>query len=139
VMVDIFTKEKRSEIMSRIRGRDTKLEISFRKALWHAGLRGWRVHYGKYRIDVAFVGRRVAIFLDGCFWHGCPVHYRKPKTGKGYWIPKIRANKKRDKKTTKALETEGWRVVRIWEHDLGNSDVVMKQAIRISQLIKANK
>jgi len=135
-MVDIFTKEKRSEIMSRIRGRDTKPEISFRKALWHAGLRGWRVHYGPHKIDIAFVGRRIAIFLDGCFWHGCPKHYKKPKTGKGYWIPKIEKNRRRDRKTTRTLETEGWRVVRIWEHDLGNSDEMTKQATRIGQLMK---
>lgn len=134
-MADIFTKKKRSEIMSRIKGRDTKLEISFRKALWCAGLRGWRIHHGSHRIDVAFTRKKVAIFLDGCFWHGCPKHYRKPKTDEGYWIPKIEANRERDKKTTKALETEGWRVVRIWEHDLGNSDEAMKQAVRISQLI----
>jgi len=135
-MADIFTKEKRSKIMSRIRGRDTKLEVSFRKALWHAGLRGWRNHYGPHRIDVAFVGKKIAIFLDGCFWHGCPIHYRKPKTGKRYWIPKIRGNKKRDKKTTTALETEGWRVVRIWEHDLRNSDEAIRQVNRIRRLFK---
>lgn len=99
-MADIFTKEKRSEIMSRIRGKNTGIELLFRKALWQVGLRGWHVHWGKHRMDVAFTRKRIAVFIDGCFWHGCPEHYREPKTDKGYWIPKIRANKERDRKTT---------------------------------------
>jgi len=130
-MADIFTKEKRSDVMSKIKGKNTSIEISFRRALWKAGLRGWRIHWGKYRIDVAFVKKKIAIFIDGCFWHGCPGHYKKPKTGKSYWIPKIRANRKRDRKTTKALEAEGWGVVRIWEHEIKDGSHISRiQSIR---------
>lgn len=135
-MTDVFTREKRSEVMSRIRGRDTKMEVSFRKALWRAGLRGWRKHWGPHRIDVAFVGRRVAIFLDGCFWHGCPRHYREPKSNRRYWIPKIGANVERDGRTTEALQKEGWTVVRIWEHDLERGEPTVAHVEEIRAIVR---
>jgi len=130
-MADIFTKEKRSEIMSKIKGKNTGIEISFRRALWKAGLRGWRIHWGKYRIDVAFTKKKIAIFIDGCFWHGCLEHYKKPKSNGKYWLPKIEANKERDQRTIETLEREGWTVVRIWEHDLGKNEDIVKQITNI--------
>jgi len=104
--------------MSKIKGKNTTIELLFRKALWQAGLRGWRIHWGKHRVDVAFVKKKIAIFIDGCFWHGCPGHYKKPKSHKKYWIPKIEENKKRDAMTMARLKKEGWKVIRIWEHDV---------------------
>ena len=104
----------RSEIMARIRSKDTGMEVSFRKALWKMGLR-FRKHYGRPSIDVAFPGRKIAIMLDGCFWHVCPVHGTMPKTNRDYWEIKFRRNKERDRKVNHILRTRGWRVARIWE------------------------
>ena len=104
----------RSEIMARIRAKDTRMEVSFRRALWRLGLR-FRKHYGRPSIDVAFPGRRVAIMLDGCFWHGCPTHGTTPKTRRGYWVPKLRRNRERDRLANQILREEGWIVARVWE------------------------
>lgn len=68
-------------------------------------------------MDVAFVTAKLAVFVDGCFWHGCPEHQRIPKSNTGYWIPKLEANRARDLHTTELLVAEGWDVIRVWEHD----------------------
>ena len=115
--MDVFTKEKRSEIMSKVKSKDTAPELKYRKALWAAGLR-YRIHYGPHRIDIAFPRKRIAVFVDGCFWHGCPVHGEIPESNREYWAPKLNRNVQRDRETTAALESEGWTVIRIWEHDL---------------------
>ena len=83
-MVDKISKEKRSKIMSAIRSKDTKPELSLRRALWAQGLR-YRIHYGKEKIDIAFPSKKVAVFVDGCFWHRCPLflppcNFEKPGT-----------------------------------------------------------
>ena len=106
----------RSEIMARIGSKDTGPEVALRKALWAAGLRGFRKNWGRPSIDIAYVGRRVAVFVDGCFWHGCPGHYREPGTNKGYWRPKIARNRERDGEVVRRLREGGWLVVRLWAH-----------------------
>lgn len=116
-MPDKFTKAKRSQIMSKIRGKHTKPEKKLRKILRLLELK-YKLHYGKCKIDIAFPKQKIAIFVDGCFWHGCPIHYKLPKSNKHYWLPKIKANAKRDKNITKKLKTKGWRVIRVWEHSL---------------------
>ena len=116
-MVDRISKEKRSKIMSAIRSKNTKPEVLLRKALWAKGLR-FRIHYGKEKIDIAFPSKKLAIFVDGCFWHGCPIHSHLPKSHKDYWHPKLRRNIERDKAKNERLESEGWTVLRFWEHDL---------------------
>lgn len=68
-------------------------------------------------IDIAFTTRRIAVFVDGCFWHGCPEHGVKPKHNARWWQEKIRRNRERDADTTRRLEAEGWRVIRVWEHE----------------------
>ncbi len=103
--------------MSKIRSKHTKPELILRKALYAKGLR-YRLHYGSEKIDIAFPSKKVAIFVDGCFWHGCPVHGHKPKSNKGYWLPKFRKNKLRDNAKRKRLEKDGWKVIRIWEHEV---------------------
>ena len=100
--------------------RDTKPELAVRKALHARGLR-YRVDLApltgyRRRADVVFTKRRIAVFIDGCFWHGCPLHYRVPGTNAGYWQPKIARNVERDAETTLALVEAGWRVLRFWEH-----------------------
>lgn len=108
----------RSEIMSRIRGKDTKPEIALRKILWRKGLRGYRKNakgvFG--RPDVCWKGRKVAVFVDSCFWHGCPTHFRQPKTNVRFWRRKIARNKERDREVSERLRGEGWLVIRLWTH-----------------------
>ncbi len=108
----------RPEIMSRIRGKNTGPELRLRKALRTAGIGGYRLHWGRFRIDVAWPGRRVAVFVDGCFWHGCPQCYREPRTNREYWLPKIRANRRRDRRASGMLRRAGWKVIRIQEHKI---------------------
>lgn len=107
----------RSEQMSRIRGADTKPEVLLRAALWKRGLR-YRVRATTPvgRPDVVFPGAKVAVFVDGCQWHGCPDHYVFPRTRREFWGAKLAGNVARDRRQTLALEALGWRVVRVWEH-----------------------
>ncbi len=114
--MDVFTPEKRSEIMSRVRGKDTAPEIVLRKVLWDSGWR-YRKHYGPYKIDIAFPRLRVAIFVDGCFWHCCPDHGEIPASNRQYWEPKLRRNSERDAAITNDLTNQGWTVIRVWEHE----------------------
>lgn len=117
----------RSENMSRIRSRDTKPEILLREALWSAGCR-YRLHYHlPGRPDLVFVKPRLAVFIDGCFWHGCPQHYSAPATRQEFWSNKLRENVIRDIKVGDALDEEGWRVLRVWQHELVNLDDVVSR------------
>ena len=129
--MDRVSKEKRSRIMSAIRSENTRPEMALRKVLWSNGLR-FRVHYGKERIDIAFPSRRLAIFVDGCFWHSCPIHSRIPKSNRRYWLPKLRRNIERDKSKQDRLELQGWKVMRFWEHELSDIDTVLE---RIQEII----
>jgi DNA mismatch endonuclease (patch repair protein) len=116
ILADRISPEERSVNMSRIRSKDTLPELMIRKALWKAGMR-YRKHYGPFKIDIAFPSRKVAVFIDGCFWHGCPIHGCKPKSNEGYWLPKLERNQERDRTVQESLESLGWLVIRIWEHD----------------------
>ncbi|MBK6342241.1 MAG: very short patch repair endonuclease [Flavobacteriales bacterium] len=104
--------------MSRIRAKDTKPELIVRACLRAAGLTGYRLHYAKApgRPDIAFVNRKLAVFVHGCFWHGCP-HCQppKPKRNSWYWGPKLERNQERDGEKAAALRREGWRVITLWE------------------------
>lgn len=110
--------------MSAIRSKNTKPEITLRKALWAKGLR-YRIHYGPEKIDIAFPSLKVAIFVDGCFWHSCPIHSHIPKSNVSYWKPKLERNVERDKKKNARLRNSGWTVTRFWEHDLEDLAVVL--------------
>jgi DNA mismatch endonuclease (patch repair protein) len=112
--------------MSAIHSENTKPEINLRRALWKNGLR-YRIHYGKEKIDIAFPAKRVAVFVDGCFWHGCPIHSHLPKSNKEYWLPKLKKNMERDKENTKRLQEDNWKVLRLWEHELMNIQEAVKQ------------
>ncbi|MGH8075709.1 MAG: very short patch repair endonuclease [Lysobacter sp.] len=108
----------RSEQMSRIRDRDTVPEMLLRRALWKMGLRYRLRPRLPGRPDMVFSSAKLLIFADGCFWHGCPTHYRPPKTRTGYWLPKIDMNIARDRRTDELLRAAGWHVLRIWEHEI---------------------
>src|SRR5665647_3846971 len=110
-----------SRIMSQVKNRDTKPELRLRSILHRRGLR-YRVNYRplagvRMTADVVFTKAKVAVFVDGCFWHGCPEHYRKPAINKDYWEPKLEKNLARDGIADAALLTEGWTVIRAWEHE----------------------
>ena len=104
------------------RRRDTKPELALRRALHRQGYR-FRKDYrldldgARVRPDIAFTARRVAVFVDGCFWHACPDHGSKPAANVWYWEPKLRRNVERDRAADAALAAAGWDVVRIWEHE----------------------
>lgn len=119
-MPDVFTKTKRSEVMSRIRGRGNKdTELALMKLLRRHHLTGWRRNqkfFGKP--DFVFPKSRLAFFVDGCFWHGCPKHCKLPVNNQAFWKKKLADNTARDRRVNRTLRTAGWRVIRIWEHSL---------------------
>lgn len=108
----------RSEIMRRVKQRNTPAELALRTALFHRGFR-YRVHrrIEGGTVDVAFLSAKVAVFVDGCFWHGCPLHATFPKSNQAYWLPKLAENKERDLRQTEKLSAAGWFVIRVWEHE----------------------
>ena len=117
----------RSEVMSRIRSRDTKPELLLRRALWAEGLR-YRLRYDiSGKPDLVFVKPRVAVFLDGCFWHGCPLHYSGPGSRQDFWKTKLKKNVLRDMAVEDILTSENWRVIRIWQHDLKHMDDIVSR------------
>lgn len=120
--MDTLTKRQRSYCMSQIKQSDTAAETLFRKYLWSKGIRGWRTKSRTLgRPDLYFTQKKIAVFIDGCFWHKCPKCFIKPKSNISYWIPKIRRNALRDKKNTKLLKKNKISVIRLWEHEIKNN------------------
>lgn len=119
-MTDVFTPEKRSKTMSNIRGRgNLSTERKFIGLLRENHISGWRRRYKLYgHPDFVFPKLRVAVFLDGCFWHMCPQHCRIPDSNRGFWLAKLEGNVKRDADVNEQLSKKGWTVLRIWEHEL---------------------
>lgn len=124
-MADVFTKTKRSQVMSRILGRGNKAtEIALARLLRANGITGWRRHLALFgKPDFTFSKQRVVVFVDGCFWHGCPKHGNMPTNNARFWAKKLSANKARDQLATRTLRNQGWRVLRIWQHELGRKNV----------------
>jgi len=118
--VDTFSKTERSRIMASVKSRDAKsTELKFISLLKEKGIIGWRRNYPLIgKPDFVFPRFKIAVFIDGCFWHGCPSHCRMPSSNVLYWSNKIENNKIRDKKITKALKMKAWQVIRIWEHEI---------------------
>ncbi|MFA5157880.1 MAG: very short patch repair endonuclease [Patescibacteria group bacterium] len=121
-MADIFSKEKRSGIMSKVRNKNSKIEVGFRKKLWKAGFR-YRKNSPKYfgNPDLVLKKYKTVIFIDSCFWHGCKDHGSMPKTNKKFWKEKIKHNIERDREVDAHYAKIGWNNIRIWEHDLKNN------------------
>ena len=120
-MVDIFTKEKRSHIMSQVRSKNTKVELLLRKYIFSKGLRGYRVNVNlPGKPDIVFPKYKVAIFVDGCFWHKCPKCFKAPEANKEFWTKKINGNVERDKRVNQQLSEAGYIVIRFWEHQIMN-------------------
>lgn len=136
-MADVFDTKRRSEVMSRIRGRGNRsTEQALASAFRQAGITGWRrhvaiklklgprvaKHVGKtelvVRPDFVFRREHVAVFVDGCFWHQCPLHSKVPESNREFWEQKLARNVERDRLVSRELKKAEWRVVRVWEHDL---------------------
>lgn len=136
-MADVFDTAKRSEVMSRIRGKGNKsTELALASAFRRAHITGWRRHVaiklglgpriakrlGKTQLivkpDFVFKQERVAVFVDGCFWHQCPLHSSVPENNREFWERKLARNVERDRLHDRELKKAGWKVVRFWEHDL---------------------
>lgn len=123
-MTDVFSKKKRSKVMSCIRSKGNKdTELALIKLFKKNAFMGWRRHqkiFGKP--DFVFTKLKLAVFVDGCFWHQCKVHCRIPKNNKVFWTEKLKTNQKRDRLVTKTLKSKGWKVLRIWEHELARKN-----------------
>jgi DNA mismatch endonuclease (patch repair protein) len=119
-MADVWTKNKRSEVMSLVRSRGNKdTEMVLVRLLRKHKITGWPRHVSLLgKPDFTFREHRVTVFVDGCFWHCCPKHGRRPKSNRRFWRHKFSMNKKRDKYVNQTLRRHGWRVLRIWEHAL---------------------
>lgn len=124
--------------MARVRRRDTLPERVLRSSLHVAGLR-FRVDRKVEGVhaDIVFPSAMIALFVDGCFWHGCPKHASKPKSNTAYWLPKLDENKRRDRRQTALLRKQGWLVVRIWEHECRS--VLDHLVRRISDAVERRK
>lgn len=118
--------------MSRIRGTDTQPELALRRALWRAGARYRLRQKLPGKPDLTFRASRVVVFIDGCFWHGCPEHQTQPKTNADFWKTKIGANVARDVQVNAILGAEGWTVLRFWEHEVDTAlDAVVTQVYSV--------
>lgn len=125
-MTDRVSAETRSRIMSRVRSKDTKPELSVRRILWRAGFR-YRIHDRTLpgTPDISNKSKRMAIFVDGCFWHGCPTCRTLPQSNVDFWRSKIESNKRRRDKVKIELESLGFAVVEIWEHEANDPESVL--------------
>jgi len=132
-MPDVFTKEKRSEVMSRIKGKGNKdTELAMIQILRKHHLSGWRRNQAVLgKPDFVFPKQRIALFVDGCFWHGCPKHSNMPKNNQEFWEKKLHQNKERDKYVSRELKKTGWKVVRVWEHELKFQEKVVAKLSRL--------
>lgn len=119
-MPDVFSKAKRSDVMSLVRGRGNKnTELALMKLFRRHKIIGWRRNqkiFGKP--DFVFRRLRLAVFVDGCFWHGCPKHGTQPATRRAFWENKFARNKSRDRLVNRTLRQRGWKILRIWQHEL---------------------
>ena len=117
--------------MQNIRSANTKIEILVRSTLHKKGYRFRKNVKGIIgKPDIVFPSKKIVVFLDSCFWHKCPYHFKMPKTNQEYWVPKLERNKKRAKEVNKKLKKEGWTVLRFWEHQISkNFDFVIHMII----------
>lgn len=134
-MPDVFTPAKRSQVMSRIRGKGNKdTELALAALLRRNGITGWRRHAPVIgRPDFVFRRQRLALFVDGCFWHQCPRHSNIPVNNRAFWLKKFESNRRRDRHVARALRGLGWNVLRVWEHDLA----LRRQSVLISRIRRA--
>ena len=149
LMTDLFNKVERSKVMSRISSRgNLSTEIAFLRLLRKHHISGWRRHLLlvlktapsaartdgrrlRVRPDFVFKSIRLVVFVDGCFWHGCPRHGEKPTANAVFWRTKLNENQRRDRHVTRALRRQNWRVLRIWEHQLLDGERIMVRVVKL--------
>ncbi|MFX1735383.1 very short patch repair endonuclease [Paraburkholderia sp. A1RI_3L] len=135
------TSAARRSLMAKVRQRGTAPELVLRQALWAEGLR-YRLRLSR-RLpgspDIIFAGHKLAIFVDGCFWHSCPLHGSKPKNNEDFWASKLLRNQERDRAVDARLESEGWTVLRVWEHQTKTAEALNSVVQAIRRLIHQGK
>ena len=131
--MDVLTKRERSYNMSQIKSDNTVPEIKLRRLLAKRGFKNYRVNYRKLfgKPDIVFLKKKIAIFVDGCFWHKCPKCFSKPITRTKFWFKKIESNLRRDRKINQELKKKGWLVIRVWEHDIEKNSKQISDKIAI--------
>jgi DNA mismatch endonuclease, patch repair protein len=137
-VADVYSQAERSKLMAKVRSKgnkDTELKLM---AIFRAhGITGWRRHRPVFgHPDFVFPREKIALFVDGCFWHGCPAHYRAPAQNAEFWVNKLQRNRGRDRLVTRTLTKRGWKVVRIWEHSLKHGNAV---AARMAKTLDARR
>jgi DNA mismatch endonuclease, patch repair protein len=125
----VFSRKRRSEIMSKVKGHgNAATELRLIRIFRDHKIHGWRRNVRLFgKPDFVFAEFRVAVFVDGCFWHGCPAHGMLPASNRAFWVRKLNENKKRDKLVCRNLKKSGWRVIRIWQHDLRQPQKVARR------------
>lgn len=123
-MADVFSPTKRSAVMARIRSKgNLETEMATIRLFREHGFSGWRRHQPVYgRPDFIFRKAKLAVFVDGCFWHGCPQHGTVPASNRPYWKRKLERNYERDQDVNRELRKRGWKVLRIWHHELSTKN-----------------
>jgi DNA mismatch endonuclease (patch repair protein) len=137
-MADVFSRKKRSDIMSRVKGRgNVATELRLIRIFRKYSITGWRRHLSVFgNPDFVFPKLHLAIFVDGCFWHGCPLHGSLPETNRKFWERKLERNKTRDRLVNRALKAKGWIILRLWQHELLQQDRVAKHVKAVLIKIK---
>src|SRR5690606_5793269 len=136
-MADPLTSARRSKLMAKVRTKDTAPELALRRALWPAGVRGWHCHpkHITGRPDLAWPRMKIAVFVDGAFWHGHPDFYRG-QSGP-FWDQKIAANRARDDRVNRLLEDDGWTILRLWDFDIDHD--INSCVSRVREIIESKQ
>jgi DNA mismatch endonuclease (patch repair protein) len=135
--MDNIPAQDRSAVMAKVKSNKNKsTELRIIEIFKNLSITGWEINYQIYgKPDFVFLKSKLAIFVDGCFWHGCEQHCRVPKDNQEYWINKINHNIERDKFVTKQLEANGWIVIRLWEHELKKKSLNIRKFAHIKAII----
>lgn len=140
IVTDVFSREKRSEVMSRVKGRgNIATELRLIRVFREYGIKGWRRHSAIFgKPDFVFPTARLAVFVDGCFWHGCPLHGSLPASNRVFWSRKLDRNRNRDRVVHRQLRELGWHVLRVWQHELRQPKKVARRVRRSIVRYSAN-
>ena len=141
-MADVFSRNKRSEIMSRVKGRgNAATEMRLITVFRQHRITGWRREYPLFgKPDFVFPKQRLVVFVDGCFWHNCPIHGSMPTSNVAFWQNKLQGNSKRDRQVNLRLRKDGWRILRVWQHELAEpvkvAQKIDRQLFLLSSLVR---
>ncbi|WP_462136867.1 very short patch repair endonuclease [Candidatus Mycalebacterium sp.] len=136
-MADVYSKQKRSWLMGRVRSTGNKsTEGKLIKILKQTHLTGWRRKYPIFgKPDITFPKDKVVIFVDGCFWHDCPKHGEIPQNNREFWVKKIEGTKKRDRLVSRTIKNKGWNILRIWECELKDKKLLQRKINKLDKFV----